>query len=54
MKIIMNENDLAQYTDKFEVVNILKDAVQNGENEEAQAQHIENIKDMLGKHRIFD
>jgi len=32
----------------------LKKAVQNGEDVETQVQHIENIKDMLGKDRIFD
>lgn len=36
------------------VVRVLKEAVQNGEKMEIQTQHIENIKDMLGKHRIFD
>ena len=54
MNIITSKNESAQYTDKFEVVRILKDAVRNGENKEIQTQHIENIKDMLGKHRIFD
>ncbi|MFA5183139.1 MAG: nuclease-related domain-containing protein [Syntrophales bacterium] len=51
---IMSENELAQYTDKHKIVRALKEAVQNGENLETQNQHIENIKDMLGKHRIFD
>jgi hypothetical protein len=53
MKIIMN-NESAQYTDKFEVIRVLREAVQNGDNIETQAQHIENIKDMLGKHRVFN
>lgn len=54
MNIIMSNNESAQYTDKYEVVRVLREAVQNGENIETQAQHIENIKDMLGKHRVFD
>ncbi len=54
MNIIMSKNKSAQYTDKFEVVRVLKDAVKNGESMETQTQHIENIKDMLGEHRIFD
>lgn len=51
---IINENELAQYTDKYEIIRVLKEAVQNGGNMETQNQHIDNIQDMLGKHRIFD
>jgi len=54
MEIITKANEPAQYTNKSEVVRVLKKAVQNGENIETQIQHIENIKDMLGKDRIFD
>jgi len=54
INIIINKNGPVHYTDKFEVVRVLRKAVQNGENIETQTQHIENIKDMLGKHRIFD
>ncbi|MFO7620211.1 MAG: nuclease-related domain-containing protein [Bacteroidales bacterium] len=54
MDIIMNNNDPAQYTDKHKVVRLLKEAVQSGEDESIKTRHVENIKDMLGKHRIFD
>jgi len=54
MNNIMNTNEPANYSDKFEVVRMLKEAVQNGENREIQTQHIENIKNMLGRDRIFD
>ncbi|MCX6237039.1 MAG: nuclease-related domain-containing protein [Bacteroidia bacterium] len=54
MKIITRKNKQANYTDKNEVVRLLKKAVQAGENVETRIQHIENIKDMLGKDRIFD
>lgn len=54
MKEITNENMPAPYTNKREVVNLLKSAVLNGENEEIKKQHIKNIKDMLGKERIFE
>lgn len=54
MDIIMSNNDPAQYTEKLKVVRLLKEAVQNGEDESIKTRHIENIKDMLGKHRIFD
>lgn len=54
MNIIMRKNETAQYSDKYEAVRVLKEAVQNGENTEIQTRHIQNIKDMLGKHRVFD
>lgn len=54
MKLITEKNETAPYTNKADVVNVLKKAVQNGENVEAQMQHIENIKNMLGRDRIFD
>jgi len=54
IKTIIKENEPAKYTNKVEVVRVLKSAVQNGESIETQTKHVENIKDMLGKHRIFD
>ena len=53
LNLIRNENEPTEYTDKREVVNKLKDLVSLGENIEYQKQHIENIKDMVGKDRIF-
>ena len=54
LKIITKNNEAASYTNKSEVVGVLQKAVLNGENVEIQNQHIENIKDMLGKERIFE
>lgn len=54
MRIIMKKNEPAEYTDKHKVVRILKESVENGESKLNQNQHIENIKDMMGKDRIFD
>ncbi|MGQ1908213.1 nuclease-related domain-containing protein [Marinifilum sp. RC60d5] len=54
LKLIRKENDPAPYTNKREVVNILKQAVKNGENIDIQEKHIEDINDILGKERIFD
>lgn len=53
-RMIIQNNEPAQYLNKREIVNILIEAVQTGENLETQAKHVENIKDMLGKDRIFD
>nr|WP_294895052.1 nuclease-related domain-containing protein [uncultured Pedobacter sp.] len=54
LKMILKNNEPAHYTNKREVVNMLKDAVKNGENSEVQSQHIENVNDMLGRDRVFD
>ena len=48
------ENEDAEYTDKREVMRILKSAVENGDNTDTQTEHVENIKDMLGKDRVLD
>lgn len=53
MRIIISNNEPAQYTNKNEVVKVLQEAVKNGESPEVQWQHIENVRDMLGKDRIF-
>jgi len=54
IKIIANNNEAAPYTDKHEVLRVLQKAVLNGGNVKTQIEHIENIEDMLGKHRVFD
>ena len=51
---IIQANEPAPYTDKHEVIRVLKEAVENGEHKETQIQHIENVVDMLGRHRVFD
>ena len=52
LKLIRKNNEAAPYTDKKEIVRILKQAVKNGENISNQEKHVENINDMLGKDRI--
>ncbi|MDR1984416.1 MAG: NERD domain-containing protein [Prevotellaceae bacterium] len=46
---ILSSNEITNYTDKFEVIRVLKEAVQNGENKETQIKHIKNIRGMLNK-----
>ena len=53
LNLIKNENEPTHYTNKREVVDTLKQLVSLGENTDYQKQHIENIKDMVGKDRIF-
>lgn len=48
------ENPEAEYTDKREVMRILKAAVDNGNNTDNQTKHVENIKDMLGEDRVLN
>lgn len=50
---IKNNNEAAPYTNKQEIVEVLQQAVNNGESKNIQEKHIENINDMLGKERIF-
>ncbi|MBS3915236.1 MAG: NERD domain-containing protein [Bacteroidetes bacterium] len=54
LKTILNENPPAKYTNKNEVVGILKAAVENSNSTKTQTQHIKNIENMLGNHRIFE
>jgi hypothetical protein len=54
MRLILKKNEPAEYMDKRNVVRILKESVENGESKLIQNRHIENIKDMMGKDRIFD
>jgi hypothetical protein len=53
LNLIKTENEPTEYTNKREVVDTLKQLVSLGENIDYQKQHIENIKDMVGKERIF-
>jgi len=54
VKIILEKNQPFHYTNDIEVFRVLKEAVTKGGIIENQIRHKENIKDMLGKHRIFD
>jgi hypothetical protein len=54
LRLIKKNNESAPYSNKKEVLGILKQAVLKGESLSNQEKHIENINDMLGKDRIFD
>jgi hypothetical protein len=54
MEILMHNNEVASYSNKHEVVRVLKEAVQNGNDNETQIQHIRNVRELLGKNRKFD
>ena len=54
LKRIKKNNEAAPYSDKIEVLRILKQAVKNGGNLINQEKHVENINDMIGKDRIYD
>ena len=51
---IIFDNSNAEYTDKREVMSILKSAVNNGNDTDTQTEHVEKIKDMLGKDRVLN
>lgn len=50
-KTLMENKEHARYTNKHEIVNLLKEAVKRGEDKDVQAQHINNVRKMLGKER---
>lgn len=50
---ILQNNSPAEYKDKRYVINVLKKAVANGNKDEIEDKHINNIKDMLGDDRVF-
>jgi hypothetical protein len=54
MQILVANNQLAPYTNKHEIVRLLKDAVSNGDDKETQIQHIRTVRAMLGKDRIIN
>jgi hypothetical protein len=54
LKVVMNEKEPVPHADKTEMIRILREAVTNGESPETQTVHIENVRKMFGKNRIFD
>lgn len=54
VKKILSESIPANYSNKREIVNLFEQAVKNGENEEVILQHSKNIKNMLGKDRVYN
>jgi hypothetical protein len=54
VKIILKENKLVSYSNREEIYRVLNEAVTTGGLKENQTRHIDNVTDMLGKHRIFD
>lgn len=54
LRQIKDNNIPAPYTNKREVVSTLQHAVNCGAIQKNQEKHVDNINDMLGKHRIFD
>ncbi len=53
LRQIKKNNKDAPYTNKGEIISVLEQAVGNGANTSYQEKHIENIKDRVGKHRIY-
>jgi len=51
---IKANNEQAPYENKQEVIDALKGAVLNGANKDYHKQHIENIRNIVGKHRILN
>ena len=54
IETILKNNAIIEYSDQRELIKNLKNAVIIGENKDIQNQHIENVRDLLGKNRVFD
>lgn len=54
LKQIRKNNEPAPYSDKHEIIRLLEQAVENGENIDIQEKHVEDIEGMTGKHRIYN
>lgn len=54
MSMIIKTNEPVRYTCKNEIIEVLKEAVRNGEDVEVQNQHSDYINSILGKDRILD
>lgn len=51
---ILDTNKEVEYNDKQNIINILQECAKNGESEEIQNSHVEQIQDMLGTKRVFE
>lgn len=51
---IIQAREPAPYTDKYEVIRVLKEAVENGAQKDTEEKHIEKVIDLLGKHRVYN
>ena len=51
---ILNSHSEATFADKWEVVHLLRTAVDRGSSTIAMQQHIQDIGDKLGKQRIYE
>ncbi|MDA8686770.1 NERD domain-containing protein [Robiginitalea sp.] len=54
IRAIERENPKANYRDKHAVVTVLKECVEIGGNLVHQEAHVNRVKNMLGKHRIYN
>ncbi|MCK7591449.1 NERD domain-containing protein [Subsaxibacter sp. CAU 1640] len=51
---ILNEHPPAVYSDKHHIMRVLNEAVANGQNPDIRALHVQNVRDALGRDRVFD
>lgn len=54
IETLMSKNDAAVYANKYEILQVLGEAVRNGEDKDIRVQHVNNIREMLGRDRVFD
>ena len=54
LDLITKNNEDVKYTDKVEIKNLLNSAVDLGNDNQIKENHFNNIRDILGKDRIYD
>ncbi|TDX86909.1 NERD domain-containing protein [Epilithonimonas xixisoli] len=54
INLILNNNNKIEYSNLDKILNVLKESQLNGRDYKIQELHKENVKDMLGKHRVFE
>ncbi len=53
LKHIKKNNEAAAYTNKREIVDLLAQAVRNGEHLDKQERHVQDVHELLGQDRVF-
>ncbi len=54
IKTISTNNEIVYYLNENELIEVLKEAVDNGGKSEIQYQHCANVKNLLGVERVYD
>ena len=51
---LLQAKEPASFTNKYEVIRVMREAVENGTHKVTELKHADKVNDMLGKHRVFN